>query len=537
MPPMRSHVSFSWAGHRSDPRMMPRGGESGGWPPLIVGAWISVLSLGGSAQQAAFIPLADRSGVSVVSRVGNDAISSDGSIIVGVATSTTFGMQEATRWTESTGMILLGKLPGGAYSSASSVSLDGTVMVGSGNSSSHPNGEPCIWSGSGNPIGLGVLPGATYGSGISISSDGLVAIGSCQSPGQLEAYRWTASTGMLGMGSLPGLPVNSAAIALSSDGSVIVGYGYTPSWNPLPWRWTAATGIVAIPLVPGAVHGVARDVSADGSVVVGGYGGAQSEAFRWTATTGMVGLGDLPGGPFVSIANGVSDSGLVIVGQGRNIIEEAVFWGPTGTGPISITDYLSALGVTAHTGWHLKSAEAVSADGLRIVGNGRNPTGQEQAWLVILPTPWNSDCNAKLNSLGCTPSISGTGVPSASNAWTFELRTTRLLNQKAGLYFYKVGGGFVSVPFQGGTLCVGPSGIRRTPVLNSGGTQLPAQDCTGVLRMDFNAFAHGQLGGSPDPALLSMGTIYRVQAWGRDQGFAAPNNTSLSNALEVPIGP
>jgi hypothetical protein len=43
--------------------------------------------------------------------------------------------------------------------------------------------------------------------------------------------------------------------------------------------------------------------------------------------------------------------------------------------------------------------------------------------------------------------------------------------------------------------------------------------------------------GSPDPALLAPGNIYRIQAWGRDQGFAAPDNTSLSNALQVPIGP
>ena len=58
-----------------------------------------------------------------------------------------------------------------------------------------------------------------------------------------------------------------------------------------------------------------------------------------------------------------------------------------------------------------------------------------------------------------------------------------------------------------------------------------------VHSMDFNAFAAGLAGGNPDPALLTVGETYRCQAWGRDQGFPPPNNTALSNALEVPIGP
>ena len=36
-------------------------------------------------------------------------------------------------------------------------------------------------------------------------------------------------------------------------------------------------------------------------------------------------------------------------------------------------------------------------------------------------------------------------------------------NNKSGLLFYKANGTRTAVAFQGGTLCVGPSGIRRTP--------------------------------------------------------------------------
>lgn len=64
----------------------------------------------------------------------------------------------------------------------------------------------------------------------------------------------------------------------------------------------------------------------------------------------------------------------------------------------------------------------------------------------------------------------------------------------------------------GGTLCVGPSNIRRTPAVLSGGTPPPAHDCSGAYTLDVNAFAQGQLGGNPDPALLTSGTIYRTHA-------------------------
>jgi hypothetical protein len=145
-------------------------------------------------------------------------------------------------------------------------------------------------------------------------------------------------------------------------------------------------------------------------------------------------------------------------------------------------------------------------------------------------------CVAKVNSLGCTPQISSSGFPSASQAQAFDVRVDLVRNQKPGLYLYKVGGAQANLPFQGGTLCVGPTGIRRTPVLTSGGNPTPGNDCSGAFALDFNAFAVGAAGGNPDPGLAVPGNTYRTQAWGRDQGFPAPNNTTLSDALEVTIG-
>jgi hypothetical protein len=79
--------------------------------------------------------------------------------------------------------------------------------------------------------------------------------------------------------------------------------------------------------------------------------------------------------------------------------------------------------------------------------------------------------------------------------------------------------------------------IKRTPAVHSGGTALPAADCSGVYSIDMNAFARGLLGGSPQALLSTPGTTVNCQWWGRDPGFPPPNNTSLSNGLQFMVCP
>jgi hypothetical protein len=141
-------------------------------------------------------------------------------------------------------------------------------------------------------------------------------------------------------------------------------------------------------------------------------------------------------------------------------------------------------------------------------------------------------CTPKINSLGCTPNLVFIGMPSVSATSGFTVRTSGLLNQKNGLYFY--GTSAASVPFQGGIKCVAAP-IYRGPIGTTNGAALPANDCSGILALDFNALASGALGSTPPPALSSVGTDVYCQAWTRDP--SSPSTTDLSSALRYTVLP
>ena len=143
-------------------------------------------------------------------------------------------------------------------------------------------------------------------------------------------------------------------------------------------------------------------------------------------------------------------------------------------------------------------------------------------------------CTPKTNSLGCTPTLSTTGTPSASANSGFTVTSAQNRNDKWGLLLYTMNGQ-ANGPFQGGILCLNAP-INRTIGINSYGTSWPLQDCTGMYTIDMNSYASGTLGGAPLPALLVPGNKVDCQWWGRDPGFAFPDNTSLSAGLEYTIG-
>ncbi len=50
--------------------------------------------------------------------------------------------------------------------------------------------------------------------------------------------------------------------------------------------------------------------------------------------------------------------------------------------------------------------------------------------------PPSAYCTAKVDSLGCTPTIGWSGVPSGGLSSGLVIRANNVLNQKSGLLFY-----------------------------------------------------------------------------------------------------
>jgi probable HAF family extracellular repeat protein len=241
-------------------------------------------------------------------------------------------------------------------------------------------------------VALGFLPGGVGSSlAIAVSGDGSAVAGWGALPYGPQAFRWTETGGMLGLGYLPGGDLESRARAISADGGSVVGEASSANGFEEAFLWSEAAGIVGLCDLPGGMFSsLAFDVSADGSVVVGrGANAAGFEAFLWTEAGGMVGLGDLPGGGHDSDARAVSDDGKRVVGRADGNVSpapRAFLWTPDDgmrlLQQVLVEDYGLDL-----TGWTLREATDISADGNTIVGWGINPAGLTEAWVAAIPEP------------------------------------------------------------------------------------------------------------------------------------------------------
>lgn len=209
-------------------------------------------------------------------------------------------------------------------------------------------------------IPLGTIAGTTNASssGLAVSRDGLVVVGTNVAAEGTQGWRWTASTGMVGIGFPPNQTI-SEAFATNANGSAIAGSSALPTNQAFRWTSAGFTVLTSAGLVP--FH--ARGMSSDGAAIVGfGSSAGGTQAYIWTEAGGVTPLGWLAGAATgTSEANGISDAGTTVVGQSTGAGPEFLpfKWVSGGAG-------LTALALVP--GATEGSAEDISGDGAIIVG-------------------------------------------------------------------------------------------------------------------------------------------------------------------------
>jgi uncharacterized membrane protein len=153
--------------------------------------------------------------------------------------------------------------------------------------------------------------------------------------------------------------------------------------------------------LPGGDFGsVATGVSGDGRIIIGASAVEKGSAgFRWTTQGGMVPIGGLLPGRSSQLA-AVSFDGSRIVGSSIASIEfvphplfagggyyranrAAMLWDES-HGVRNLNDVLEQEYGLNLAGWQLVEATDISYDGRTVIGNGINPSGETQGWIVRL---------------------------------------------------------------------------------------------------------------------------------------------------------
>ena len=136
----------------------------------------------------------------------------------------------------------LGFLGTGNFSSANAISADGSVVVGFSGYDSSGKQEAFRWTG-GVMTGLGFLGTGNESYAYAVSADGSVVVGESYSSGNSEAFRWTQATQMqsinqwlagAGVAAPAGWQLQSAT-GVSANGTVVMGNGVDANGNNEAW--------------------------------------------------------------------------------------------------------------------------------------------------------------------------------------------------------------------------------------------------------------------------------------------------------------
>lgn len=217
-------------------------------------------------------------------------ISGDGRSVVGLGWVTP-GSAHAIQSFDLGAPVDLGSTVSGRSSRANGCDLDGNVVVGWQDATSGSR-QGAIWVDGVQTI-LTSAGGGVLGEAGDCSADGTYAVGLGNSSIGFNAWRWSAKTGGVAIGSPPSSGWRGASVEISNDGSTVVGF-YRPFPGPATFGrgfiWTEADGqqdltdfaiASGIDIPAGVVLALPLGLSADGRTVVGiARGNAGTFGFR-----------------------------------------------------------------------------------------------------------------------------------------------------------------------------------------------------------------------------------------------------------------
>lgn len=165
-------------------------------------------------------------------------VSGDGSIVVGLMDNTNPEVRDLMfRYSVQGGMERLWQ--GDAYD----ITPDGGIIVGTLDEPDIPSYTAVLYDQQGLVHRLGVAPGMRWSYARAVSANGKVVVGNCDSPFAILPFRWTAETGMVSLGDIPGGVRETRAADCNGDGSIVVGSGRTLNNGSRAFIWDQVHGM------------------------------------------------------------------------------------------------------------------------------------------------------------------------------------------------------------------------------------------------------------------------------------------------------
>ncbi len=324
------------------------------------------------------------------------AVSANGSVVVGNVVNQAYG--GPFFWTHSNGVVFLHDSSGNVIPGvAKAVSGNGSIIVGGMSSGSGGAGgglEQAFEWANGVAAPIPQLASSYSSAANSVLTDGTIIAGDVTTSSQYVFFgsSFTLTRTTLQVFPPSSLLLNILGTIMSFNGAVVAGNIEGGAATSTPFQWVDG-GMVRW---PGSTYlsSSAAAVSPDGSVVAGSTGflndgAVDTQPFEWT--NGVVTTLPLPSGFINGSALGVSNYGSTIVGYmtmgGPGIFNQnskAFIWNQA-KGVQDLQQALTADGLGSElAGWTLTEATAVTPDGKTIVGNGTDPQGQHEGWIVHL---------------------------------------------------------------------------------------------------------------------------------------------------------